>query len=78
VESEGRQARGNLMIPSHLKLIDPAVMCNVQRKRKPYDGQRQDLTRDEIEKLFAALKRTRNGHRDYMIGVSFASCMGFG
>ena len=48
---------------------DPAVMCNVRRKHKPYDGQRQDLTRDEIDKLFAALRARRNGHRDYMIGL---------
>ena len=48
---------------------DPTVMCNVRRKRKPYDGQRQDLTRDEIDKLFAALRQRRNGHRDYMIGL---------
>jgi integrase len=61
--------RGNPMKPSHLKLIDPAVRCNVERKRKPYDSQRQDLTRAEIDKLFAALKRTRNGHRDYMLGL---------
>lgn len=43
-------------------------MCNV-RRRRPYDGQRQDLTKDEIEKLFAALRARRNGHRDYMIGL---------
>ena len=54
--------------PTH---TDPAVMCNVRpgRRHKPYDGQRQDLTRDEIDKLFAALRATRNGHRDYMIGL---------
>ena len=50
---------------------DPTVMCNVRpgRRHKPYDGQRQDLTRDEIDKLFAALRARRNGHRDYMIGL---------
>ena len=57
------------MKSGQLKLVDPAVMCSVERRRKPYDGQRQDLTRDEIDKLFAALKRNRNGHRDYMIGL---------
>jgi integrase len=57
------------MKSSHHSVVDPTVMCNVQCKRKPYDGQRQDLTRDEIAKLFAALKRNRNGHRDYMIGL---------
>jgi integrase len=57
------------MKPIHRNAGDPAVMCNVQRKRKPYDGQRQDLTRDEIDKLLAALRATRNGHRDYMIGL---------
>ena len=41
----------------------------MRRKRKPYDGQRQDLTRDEIDKLFAALRARRNSHRDYMIGL---------
>jgi len=55
------------MKPSHLKLIDPAVMCSVERQRRPqpYNGQRRDLTRDKI----AALRARRNGHRDYMIGL---------
>ena len=55
------------MESSQLKLVNPAVMWKA--RRKPYDGQRQDLTRDEIDELFAALKRNRNGHRDYMIGL---------
>ena len=53
------------MNPNHPGPADPAVLCNVERqrtrgrKRKPYDGQRQDLTRDKIDKLFAALRRRR-------------------
>jgi integrase len=57
------------MKPINATHTDPTVMCNVRRKRKRYDGQRQDLTRDEIDKLFAALRHRRNGHRDYMIGL---------
>jgi hypothetical protein len=41
------------MKSGQLKLVDPAVMCKA--RRKPYDGQRQDLTKDEIDKFFAAL-----------------------
>jgi hypothetical protein len=41
------------MKSGQLKLVDPAVMWKA--RRKPYDGQRQDLTRDEIDKLFGAL-----------------------
>jgi hypothetical protein len=53
---------------------DPTVMCNVRpgRRHKPYDGQRQDLTRDEIDKLFAVLRRRRNGHRDYVREAIYA------
>ncbi len=56
------------MKPSHDEVIDPAVMCNVRRRRL-CNGQRQDLTKGEIDKLFAALRARRNGHRDYMIGL---------
>ena len=56
------------MKPIHATRTDLTVMCNV-RRRRPYDGQRQDLTKDEIEKLFAARRARRNGHRDYMIGL---------
>ena len=36
---------------------------------KPYGGKRQALTQDELDRLFAALKGNRHGHRDYMIAL---------
>jgi integrase len=32
-------------------------------------GKRQALTQDELDRLFAALKGNRHGHRDYMIAL---------
>ena len=57
------------MNASHLKLVDPAVKWKVGRKGKPYGGKRQALTQDELDRLFAALKQNRHGHRDYMIAL---------
>ena len=53
-------------------------MCIVSRrstavkwkvKAKPYGGKRQALTHDELDRLFAALKGNRHGHRDYMVAL---------
>ena len=38
-------------------------------KAKPYGGKRQALTQDELDRLFAALKGNRHGHRDYMVAL---------
>src|ERR1700750_1144175 len=38
-------------------------------KAKPYGGKRQALTQDELDRLFAALKNNRHGHRDYMVAL---------
>ena len=38
-------------------------------KTKPYGGKRQALTQDELDRLFAALKGNRHGHRDYMVAL---------
>ena len=46
-----------------------AVKSNVKWKvkpGKPYGGKRQALTQDELDRLFAALKGNRHGHRDSM------------
>ena len=51
-----------------LKTIDRAVKWKVKRA-KPYGGKRQALTQDELDRLFAALKGNRHGHRDYMIAL---------
>ena len=51
-----------------LKVADPAVKWKVKRG-KPYGGKRQALTQDELDRLFAALKGNRHGHRDYMIAL---------
>ena len=53
-----------------LKVVDPAVKWKVKPKRaKPYGGKRQALTQDELDRLFAALKGNRHGHRDYMVAL---------
>ena len=57
------------MDASHLKLVDPAVKWKVGHKGRPYGGKRQALTQDELDRLFAALKQNRHGHRDYMIAL---------
>ena len=48
-----------------------AVKSNVKWKvkAKPYGGKRQALNQDELDRLFAALKNNRHGHRDYMIAL---------
>jgi integrase len=38
-------------------------------KAKPYGGKRQALNQDELDRLFAALKNNRHGHRDYMVAL---------
>ena len=52
----------------HLKSTAAPVKWKVKRA-KPYGGKRQALTQDELDRLFAALKRNRHGHRDYMIAL---------
>jgi hypothetical protein len=51
-----------------LKVVDPTVKWKVKRA-KPYGGKRQALTQDELDRLFAALKDNRHGHRDYMVAL---------
>ena len=50
-----------------LKTTTQAVKWKV--KAKPYGGKRQALTQDELDRLFAALKSNRHGHRDYMVAL---------
>ena len=52
----------------HLKVVNPNVKWKVKRG-KPYGGKRQALTQDELDRLFAALKGNRHGHRDYMVAL---------
>ena len=56
------------MTVHRLKVVEPAVKWKVKRA-KPYGGKRQALTQDELDRLFAALKGNRHGHRDYMIAL---------
>jgi integrase len=56
------------MTVHRLKVVDPAVKWKVKRG-KPYGGKRQALTQGELDRLFAALKDNRHGHRDYMIAL---------
>ena len=46
-------------------------------KTKLYGGKRQALTQDELDRLFAALKGNRHGHRDYMVAL-VTSCTASG
>ena len=48
-----------------------AVKSNVKWKvkAKPFGGKRQALTQNELDRLFAALKGNRHGHRDYMVAL---------
>ena len=39
------------------------------KRAKPYGGKRQALTQDELDRLFAALRGNRHGHRDYMVAL---------
>ena len=59
------------MIVQRLKVVDRAVKWKVKehRAKKPYGGKRQALTQDELDRLFAALKSNRHGHRDHMIAL---------
>ena len=50
-----------------LRVVDHTVKWKV--KAKPYGGKRQALTQDELDRLFAALKGNRHGHRDYMVAL---------
>ena len=56
------------MIVRQLKLVGQDVKWKVKRA-KPYGGKRQALTQNELDRLFAALKRNRHGHRDYMVAL---------
>ena len=56
----------------HLKLVEPFEMRPVKPKgRKPNAEYRvhEHLTEDQMDKLLAALKRNRHGHRDWLIGL---------
>ena len=52
----------------HLKTTYQAIKWKV-KQGKPYGGKRQALNQDELDRLFAALKGNRHGHRDYMIAL---------
>jgi site-specific recombinase XerD len=56
----------------HLKLVDRAVMRPVApagRKANDAYRVREHLTETEMDKLLAALKQNRYGHRDWLIGL---------
>ena len=56
----------------HLKQVDTAVKWRVGspgRKANDEYRKREHLTQDELDRLFAALKGNRHGHRDYMIAL---------
>ena len=58
--------------PRHLKLVKNTVKRPVASKgRKTNDAYRvrEHLTEGEMDKLLAALKQNRHGHRDWLIGL---------
>jgi site-specific recombinase XerD len=57
------------MKSSHLKLVKSTVMRPVGRKANAAYRVREHLTETEIDKLLAALKRNRCGHRDWLVGL---------
>ena len=59
------------MESTHLKLLKPSEKRPVATGRKPNAVYRirEHLTEDEMDKLLAALKRNRYGHRDWLIGL---------
>jgi site-specific recombinase XerD len=60
------------MKSSHLKLVDRTVMRPVAptgRKTNDAYRVREHLTEAEMDKLLAALKANRHGHRDWLIGL---------
>ena len=59
------------MKSSHLKLVERTVLRPVAATRKPNAAYRvrEHLTEAEMDKLLAALKRNRHGHRDWLTGL---------
>jgi site-specific recombinase XerD len=60
------------MTSPHLKLVKSSVLRPVtMATRKPNAAYRvrEHLTETEMDKLLAALKRNRHGHRDWLIGL---------
>src|SRR5271163_2637425 len=59
------------MKSTHLKVVQRPEMRPVAQGRQPNETYRvrEHLTEDEIEKLLAALKGNRHGHRDWLIGL---------
>jgi site-specific recombinase XerD len=59
------------MKSKRLKLVKSTVLRPVAATRKPNAAHRvrEHLTEAEMDKLLAALKRNRHGHRDWLIGL---------
>ena len=52
------------------KPADWHIMWKVKGRKRNRDYRtREHLTQDELDRLFAALKRNRHGHRDYMVAL---------
>ena len=54
-----------------LTLVEQSEMRPVKQGRKPNEAYRvrEHLTEDELDRLLAALKANRHGHRDWLIGL---------
>ena len=59
------------MKSTQLALVEQSEMRPVKQGRKPNDAYRvrEHLTEDEVDRLLAALKANRHGHRDWLIGL---------
>jgi hypothetical protein len=54
-----------------LTLVEQSEMRPVKQGRKPNEAYRvrEHLTEEEVNRLLAALKANRHGHRDWLIGL---------
>ena len=58
---------------TQLRIVESNKMCRVEPRGRKFNKaqgrEREYLTQDEFDKLFAALKTNRHGHRDYMVAL---------
>jgi len=54
---------------SHLRVVESSEKRPVGRKSNEAYRVREHLTESEMDKLLAALKQNRHGHRDWLIGL---------
>jgi type 1 fimbriae regulatory protein FimB/type 1 fimbriae regulatory protein FimE len=60
---------GKIVRLRHPKIVRNATSGATGRQRNEAYRVREHLTETEMDKLLAALKRNRHGHRDWLIGL---------